>query len=327
MAAINVLRLIQESDRILSRLDSATASRMKKELLNALKGLEDEFRARYSLAKTALKEETALNKNAIAEARARAIILELKTALKAFDLGSSSSKSLTYFEDSIYKAYENGIKGGKRLLKAFAPSLDFTVGVNLDAVAAVLENSAQRLSKHHQDFIAKAQTSVIQSLIRGEGVGVAAKRLREATGILNRQALTIVRTEHISALDDGRRESYKANGVEYVQRIATQDNRVCPYCAERAGHVYPLSDAPASLHPSDRCYNLPWKLEWFELGLVDVPFFEQHSKNLTAELKTRGLEPNGGKAPFEDANGQDKPKALWTPTSGFTSFGKRELGL
>src|SRR5690606_27536248 len=107
-----------------------------------------------------------------------------------------------------------------------------------------------------------------------------------------------------------RRETYRENGVEYVQRMATMDSRVCGYCAYRAGNVYRIDEAPAALHPNDRCYNAPWRPEWAEMGLADEEWFSNHKEASLARTQDRA---HTGAAPFERASGIEPPQPVWSP--------------
>jgi hypothetical protein len=117
----------------------------------------------------------------------------------------------------------------------------------------------------------------------------------------------------MSAMDSAARDTYRQNGVEYVQRIGTQDKLICPFCAARVGNVYEVDKAPSSLHPRDRCYNAPWRKQWAEMGLVDEAWVQKHKADIMARLAEQGKKPDYGLAPFERLNGMlSPPKVIWS---------------
>ena len=52
---------------------------------------------------------------------------------------------------------------------------------------------------------------------------------------------------------------YKDAGVEKVRWVSEKDERVCPTCDERDGHVYPIDKIPPVPHPRCRCILVPIK--------------------------------------------------------------------
>jgi len=60
--------------------------------------------------------------------------------------------------------------------------------------------------------------------------------------------------------------------------------------------------------------SIPFRPEWREAGLVDDEWTTQNRKEIMENLEERGLKPNYGVAPFERANGLQKPpEYLWSP--------------
>jgi SPP1 gp7 family putative phage head morphogenesis protein len=179
----------------------------------------------------------------------------------------------------------------------------------LDAISQIVTGSAQRLWRYSDEFIDKAKEEIISGMVAGRGYRQVARALRVAKDLTRYQAERIVRTETVSASDDARRDMYRGNGVEYVQRYTAQDRRVCGYCVARAGNVYLATEAPAALHPNDRCYNLPWKPEWVGTRIA-TGFARDHKRDSRQLAKEQGVQPNFGPAPFERMNNLPVPQAV-----------------
>jgi SPP1 gp7 family putative phage head morphogenesis protein len=144
-----------------------------------------------------------------------------------------------------------------------------TATVPIEAAAFAARDAVDRLKKHDQTFREEASTIITQGLIQGQGAQKVAGFLRQRLGVTKGKAETIARTEIISAQDSATRSRYKEYGIQYSPRIATQDRRVCNFCADRAGNVYPVDAAPAVIHPQDRCYSLHISLNKKRLTLSE----------------------------------------------------------
>ncbi len=295
-------RLVRRFDRQLTGLENTAIRSLKRALRESQTRLEAELRRLY----TAALSDAAGAGSALAEARARVLLEQVRASLQILR-GVPVDTVLANLSRDAYQA------GAQNALSALTASqldivaLSATVRVDVAVRAA---NAAARLAHHGAEFARKSEQIIIDGIVRGRGWSRTAAELRRETGTTARHAETIVRTESLIASDTARRDTYQANGVEYVQRMATMDDRVCGYCAERAGNVYKVSEAPAALHPRDRCYNAPWRPEWKEMGLSDDDWFREHKAEA---LKRSNEPPKTGPAPFEKAEGREPPTPFWTP--------------
>lgn len=294
--------LVRRFDRELAGIENATVRSLKRALRESQTRLEAEVRRLY----TAAVSETAGAGAALAEARARLLLEQVRAALQLL----RGVPVETVMANLARDAYDAGAANATAALSASqlrVVALTATVRVDVAVRAA---NAAARLAHHGAEFASAAERLIIDGIVRGRSWGATARELRRATGATAARAETIIRTESLIASDTARRDTYAANGVEYVQRMATADNRVCGWCAARAGNVYRVEDAPAALHPNDRCYNAPYRPEWVEMGLADEEWFRAHA----AETQRRTEEPlRTGPAPFEKAEGREPPQPVWTP--------------
>lgn len=254
-------------------------------------------------------EQTATASMAYREAQARVILAQVRASLDV----TANSGAGSVFDQLIRGSYAAGADNALAMLSAYDAALVSASSFVRADVAVRATNAAARLARHGTDFALKAEQLIIDGVIRGQGWGRTARELRRETGVTLWKAEQLVRTESITASDTARRENYQANGVEYVQRMATMDDRVCFWCADRAGNVFRVEDAPVALHPNDRCYNAPWKPEWAEAGLVDEEWFRKHRAEALQKAEAAGEKRRTGPAPFERMEGREPPQAVWSP--------------
>ena len=331
MAFTDPRRITARYDRILTQLENEQLQEMQRLLRTTQGRMEHELSRVYQTA----YKEGASQSIAWREDRARRMLEDVDRALGEFTPTKRLPKTKA-IKSIVQESRQLGLESGRELLSLVDPKAKpvpgvvraqlETLDVRLESVAAAVRTSQARLVNHAAAAQLKINESVVQGLMRGQGWQKTAAELRAATGMLYYQAERIVRTESLSNNDLARREMYADHGVEYVQRIATQDDRVCEYCAYRAGNVYKINEAPAALHPNDRCYNMPWKPEWQALGLTNDEFFDEHRKGIKQAVEADGRKMNRGRAPFERMNDLTTPKAIWTPGVGQTKFGKEVLG-
>lgn len=295
-------QLVRRLDRGLNTLERTAITRLTQALRLSEARLEAELRRLY----LASLEETLTSGAAMREARARLLLQQVRASLDV----TAGAAADDVFTALVREAYAAGMDNAIAALSLYQQEVvSLSSGVRIEA-AVRATNAAARLAHHGTEFAQKAEQLIIDGIVRGRGWAATARELRRETKKTLVQAEMIVRTESITASDTARRDSYKENGVEYVQRMATMDDRVCGYCAYRAGNVYRVDEAPAAIHPNDRCYNAPWKPEWQELGLTDDEWFRQHRAEA---IKRGGEKPRSGAAPFEKAEGRDAPTPVWAP--------------
>ncbi|MBW4648923.1 MAG: minor capsid protein [Kastovskya adunca ATA6-11-RM4] len=299
--------LVARYDRVTADLESSAVTRLDAALENSYSQLETQLLTTYPAI--------GANDSLLATQRALLIQSELKDLL-SFVNPNNRAEYEREFQQLLQTSSQNGTTLAEELL-ALSEGESFvkaTATVPIEAVAFAARDSVSRLSKHTEEFRNRATGLIQLGLIQGWGVQRVAREMRNQLGITKGQAERIVRTETLNATDNATRFTYKQNGIEYVQRIATQDERVCGFCAARAGQVYPIEQAPAVIHPYDRCYNLPWKPEWEQNGLIDNAWIIRHAQD--CQKKTPD-QINYGAAPFERAGGLAPLKPVWIPGKGY----------
>jgi SPP1 gp7 family putative phage head morphogenesis protein len=298
---------INETDALIASFEDEAIARVEWALNAAFRGLDKELRRKW------IEGES---KDLAGKDRAVLMLAEIKDYLSLLPEGGSGVEDL--YKALIADAAAAGIDFGTAAIDSVAGSSPGfvaakTVKPNIKAVAYQAQDAAKRLYRHDADFQLRASKIIEQGLVQGSGVGRVASALRREMGVMAAKAETIARTETMSAMDSAARDTYRRNGIEYVQRIGTQDKLICPFCAARAGNVYEIDKAPSSLHPRDRCYNAPWRKQWADMGLVDEAWLQKHKADIVARLAEQGKKPDYGLAPFERLNGMlVPPDVIWS---------------
>jgi SPP1 gp7 family putative phage head morphogenesis protein len=305
-----IAQKIQNTDALISQFETKAIASVETAMDKAFKAMESEFRRKW------LSVESL---DLAGKDRAILLIQDIKQYLDLLPAGSGNIEKL--YQDLVKDCQFAGISFGRDSIESINGFTAATVKPNLKAIAYQAQDAADRLSRHSKDFQLRASAVIEQGLVGGSSMGKVAEMLRRELGVTKSKAETIARTESMGAMDSATRDTYRSNGIQYVQRIGTQDKLICPYCAARVGNVYPVDKAPAILHPRDRCYNAPFSPDWVDLGLVDMNWLQNHRSQSIAALGDKS--PDYGPSPFERMAGQFAPEPYWTVDKGFT--GPREV--
>lgn len=306
--AVDLQKYISDADKALSALDEKTLARLRAILQKSYSNLEREIQKKWGK----VLDDSSGQSRSFAEARARVLAQQLGETLNVLD----SPMLSTLMSDHVEKLVAYETSAASAIVVAFSPADAKNFRIPIEKITNIVRNIGARLKRHSDDFRTAAENVLVNGAVNGHGFKKMARALKEAVGTTFRRAETVVRTESMNASDEVRRERYKASKIEYVQRIATQDKKVCGFCAARAGNVYKIDEAPQSLHPNDRCYNAPWKKEWQELGLISTDWVKKHADD-ARERSEDSL--HYGVAPFEKYAGmKEPPQPIWTPYKGYT---------
>jgi SPP1 gp7 family putative phage head morphogenesis protein len=129
-----------------------------------------------------------------------------------------------------------------------------------------------------RDWFDKIASNTQDAIIRELNVGIAGgetvpqmmRRVREATGMMTRQATTIVRTATNHVSNAARHATYEENSdvVKGWKFSATLDTRTTPTCMAEDGKVYALGKGQKPpLHYNCRSTTVPVLKSWEELGI------------------------------------------------------------
>ncbi len=171
----------------------------------------------------------------------------------------SPGKAIT--ADFVRKAYHSGtIYAGMTLKRA---GIEMTVGegpADWRSIDALKVRNLGALKGINDEMNKKIISELTEGMTKGETIPVLAKRISESVnGIGIQRATVMARTETINAVTQGTIVRFQQAGVETVEWITAQDERVCPQCGPLNGEVFRLDghhEVPA-LHPMCRCSLLP----------------------------------------------------------------------
>lgn len=330
--AVNVERIIERADRQLKRLERSHILRIREVVNNAYKRLAEEIRLQWP---GALDELASVNAEVVfREARARALLEQLRVYMRALDLGAAGSGVPAVIRDMIVLGEQSGFATATELLRQFDAlplRASQTAQLNMRAIEAAVNNSAARLSGHSAEAVRKIEQAVVDGMVQGRHSHVVARDIRtilgggtprptvgrpaplplfDRKGLYNR-AVVIAHTETATAKSTAHRQRYAEVGIDQVQWYATLDDRVCPYCSWRHGRVFAREATVVPAHPLCRCYTAPFRPEWLEedVDLVDV----QYWKDSQQEIERIMPKQRRSATPFEIAQGRTAPVPLWSP--------------
>ena len=297
------LRLIEKLNSVLDRTETRIADRINRALAVAFTQLEEELRRKYPEYQ---------EMGGLAAYQRKLLLLDQLKELLNPTAGRDFKRD---FEELLRLADSTGIDMGRRLLEISGE--DFvrsTATIPLDALRYAAEEQTRYLARYGDEFASRASAAVEQGLIQGWGVSRLSSVLRGQLEITKQRADIIARTASLSASNAAAENCFRENGSEWIQWIATIDSRVCRYCSARNGNMYELGSTRPPIHYQDRCFIVPVKKKFFELGLIKEDWIRDHREKGLAELEKQGLKPDYGLSPFERAAGLEAPpKPMWRP--------------
>lgn len=297
------LRLIEKLNSVLDKSETRIADRINQALAVAFTQLEEELRRKYPEYQ---------GMGGLAAYQRKLLLLDQLKELLNPTAGRDFKRD---FEELLRVADSTGIDMGRRLLEISGE--DFvrsTATIPLDALRYAAEEQTRYLARYGDEFASRASAAVEQGLIQGWGVSRLSSVLRGQLEITKRRADIIARTASLSASNAAAENCFRENGAEWVQWMATIDSRVCRYCSARNGNMYKLGTTRPPIHYQDRCFIVPVKKKFFELGLVKEDWIRDHREKGLAELEKQGLKPDYGISPFERAAGlESAPNPVWRP--------------
>lgn len=295
--------LLRQHDAALNRLEQEALQVLLSAVKSVTVRLENELRALYNN----ILDGTASAGAAVREAQVRMMLEQLD--IMRFRIGSHVVTEP--LESLVTRSYREGRGMTARMLRRYGTEITLSGLIPVET-AVRAANAAARLTNHSTEFARTAERFIIEGIIEGRSWRDTTRLLARETSKRLYETERIVRTESVWAADEARRDAYRETGIGYVQRIAVLDDRVCEFCAARAGRIYRVDDAPAALHPFCRCFNAPIKREWVDEGLVDLAWVDEHA----AAVKAESRRVNGRvarvntRAPFERLNNQRAPRPV-----------------
>jgi len=169
-------------------------------------------------------------------------------------MGDAYDEAEDLAEEEITKGYQQG--------RAYA---SIQLGAPLEERQAAWKLIGDRVVasqsefKGHTDDTAREIKRIIADGIENEKTqGQIIKDIQEQFEKSERDAIRIIRTESMKAVNQGVTDRYRGAGVEVVEWLAAFDRRTCDECGDLDGRKFEIDAAPpCPKHPDCRCTFTP----------------------------------------------------------------------
>lgn len=186
-----------------------------------------------------------------------------------------------------------------RILTADFSDRQINATIPLEATLAAAKTAHGYLRKHGQTFAETSTEIVMQGMAEGRPTDLVIREMQQRLGVTKSRARMIVRTESLRAYNEASDQYFAQMGIEQVSWYATSDDRVCPWCAPRAGKIYKRTEVTVPIHPQCRCYLAPYSPE---LAAIDKSHQEapaKHREEVRRELELSRIPSLNRAAVFE----------------------------
>ena len=296
--------LTERTNSILRTKENAVISTLNKSLSASFDLLELNLRRVYPSDVSAV---SILNR----QATAAALLSQVKAAMQVVN----PAQALEYqkvLSNLLSETQDLAIVNGHKSLDIFEQGIaTFAPRIPIEVAASAAEQAINRLEKHGKDFASAAAVTITQGILQRWSIDQTLRALRSSQDIARANAEMIVRTETLSAYNIAAVAMYQENGVEYVIRYATADDRVCVVCAGRAGEITAIGKEQATLHPRCRCYFAPFKKQWVKAGVFDLGALDTFAEQVRASHPTPEKLNGNGLSSFEKLAGMTQRGAVY----------------
>lgn len=122
---------------------------------------------------------------------------------------------------------------------------------------------SDRIWQNKDRLVGELHSGLVQSLIRGDNLDVAAKHIKNTMGCKLSQARTLVYTESAAVASIAQKESLKELDVEQFEVVETLDSHTCKTCGGMDGKHFKMTDFEVGVtappfHPNCRGCTCPY---------------------------------------------------------------------
>lgn len=122
---------------------------------------------------------------------------------------------------------------------------------------------SDRIWQNKDRLVGELHSGLVQSLIRGDNLDVAAKHIKNTMGCKLSQARTLVYTESAAVASIAQKESLKELDVEQFEVVETLDSHTCETCGGMDGKHFKMTDFEVGVtappfHPNCRGCTCPY---------------------------------------------------------------------
>ncbi|NBT76434.1 MAG: hypothetical protein EBT15_10815 [Betaproteobacteria bacterium] len=219
-----------------------------------------------------------------------ALLQEFRQLVPAFNPNASDAYDRV-LRDLVGTSGRYGLTVADELTGRVQPGPRVDVSIPLEATVAAAAQAKGYLRRHGERFAETAAVTVAQGIAEGRPTDAMVRDMRTRLGVVKSRAETIVRTESLRAYNEASNSYYAAQGIDLVMYYATADDRLCPFCAPRAGQIYKRPEVKVPLHPRCRCYLAPWDAEVAEIDPDYAAMRESHQRDVAKAFTSINTEP------------------------------------
>lgn len=161
----------------------------------------------------------------------------------------------------VEKGYMQGITYATQNLGTMGISLQIGMGpADKNALAILKSRNLLNLTSLSADLQSRIAVILSDGFSAGKSMKDIQKDIQAATDIISSRAEKIARTEIMNAVNESAKGRYKLSGVEKVEWLTAQDDRVCHICLPLDGQIFDIDDLPEGgppAHVNCRCTTLP----------------------------------------------------------------------
>lgn len=209
------------------------------------------------------------------------VLQDLNTLIPAVDPNKADAYDKIFYKlintSSIY-----GLDVAKITTEDFRDR-QINASIPLEAVAAQAKQAKGYLRKHGQIFAETSTEIVMKGMLEGRPTDKVVQEMRQRLNVTKSRARMIVRTESIRSYAEAADNYYAQLGVETVSWYATSDDRVCEWCAPRAGLLYKRTEVTVPIHPQCRCVLVPYSADLAEIDEQHRSAPARHRAEVEAE--------------------------------------------
>lgn len=121
------------------------------------------------------------------------------------------------------------------------------------------QHFSQRIWRNTDALSQRIQKNIRDNVALGRMPDAMKRDIMDSFGVGFRDADRLVRTETMRALNQGQLAGYQAAGVQMLQYLAGEDERMCPECGALHETQFPITDTENTppVHPMCRCTVIP----------------------------------------------------------------------
>ncbi|WP_161950281.1 minor capsid protein [Clostridium thermosuccinogenes] len=182
-------------------------------------------------------------------------------------ISTLGKKEKSYVQKSLLDSYvEAALKTGDLITKfndkeivtvdfSIVPKAQIERSINYPWSGA---DYSSRIWDNKTKLVKNLKETVTQGIVQGKSNSQMANELKDVMGKGAYDCRRLVRTETMHIVNSATYDTYKRAGMEKVELIVAEDERLCDECSEAAG-VYDIDKAPIlPIHANCRCTIVPY---------------------------------------------------------------------